>query len=38
MLENREGRNVPQVFINGDLIGGAEDLEHYMSRHAKNAA
>lgn len=30
--------SVPQVFINGDLIGGAEDLEHYMSRQAKNAA
>jgi len=23
---------VPQVFINGDHIGGSEDLEEYLSR------
>ena len=23
---------VPQVFINGDYIGGSEDLEHYLSQ------
>lgn len=29
---------VPQVFINGDHIGGSEDLEAYLARAAKNAA
>ncbi|MCO6411699.1 MAG: glutathione peroxidase [Thiogranum sp.] len=28
----------PQVFINGDHIGGSEDLEAYLARQAKNAA
>jgi glutaredoxin-like protein len=29
---------VPQVFINGDHIGGSEDLEAYLARAAKSAA
>jgi glutaredoxin-like protein len=29
---------VPQVFINGDHIGGSEDLEAYLAGQAKNAA
>jgi len=29
---------VPQVFINGELIGGSEDLEAYFADQAKNAA
>jgi glutaredoxin-like protein len=29
---------VPQVFINGDHIGGSEDLEGYLAKTAKNAA
>jgi len=29
---------VPQVFINGDHIGGSEDLEAYLAGAAKNAA
>jgi glutaredoxin-like protein len=29
---------VPQVFINGELIGGSEDLEAYFTDQAKNAA
>jgi len=29
---------VPQVFINGDHIGGSEDLEAYLARSAKSAA
>lgn len=28
----------PQVFINGEHIGGSEDLEAYLARPAKNAA
>jgi glutaredoxin len=29
---------VPQVFINGDHIGGSEDLEAYLASAAKSAA
>jgi glutaredoxin-like protein len=29
---------VPQVFINGDYIGGSEELEHYLAVQLKNAA
>jgi glutaredoxin-like protein len=29
---------VPQVFINGEHIGGSEDLEAYLARQAKTAA
>jgi len=29
---------VPQVFINGDHIGGSEDLEAYLARQTRNAA
>jgi len=29
---------VPQVFINGEHIGGSEDLEAYLAKQAKNAA
>jgi len=29
---------VPQVFINGDHIGGSEDLEAYLARQTQNAA
>jgi glutaredoxin-like protein len=29
---------VPQVFINGDHIGGAEDLDVWLARQARNAA
>jgi len=29
---------VPQVFINGERIGGAEDLERYFAAQRKNAA
>jgi glutaredoxin-like protein len=29
---------VPQVFINGDHIGGSEDLEAYLASAARNAA
>lgn len=29
---------VPQVFINGDHIGGSEDLETYLGKRTKNAA
>jgi glutathione-dependent peroxiredoxin len=28
------GKTVPQVFINGTLIGGADDLEHYLKKAA----
>ena len=28
------GKTVPQVFINGELIGGADDLEHYLKKAA----
>ena len=28
------GKTVPQVFINGRLIGGAEELEHYLKKAA----
>ena len=28
------GKTVPQVFINGELIGGADDLEHYLRKAA----
>ncbi len=28
------GKTVPQVFINGKLIGGAEDLENYLKKAA----
>ena len=28
------GKTVPQVFINGALIGGADDLEHYLKKAA----
>lgn len=30
--------SVPQVFINGERIGGSEELETYLARQAKNAA
>ncbi|MGB5179238.1 MAG: glutathione peroxidase [Gammaproteobacteria bacterium] len=30
--------SVPQVFINGEYIGGSEDLESYLAGQAKNAA
>jgi len=30
--------SVPQVFINGDHIGGAEDLEAWLARQARDAA
>jgi glutaredoxin-like protein len=30
--------SVPQVFINGELVGGSEDLEAYLADQAKNAA
>jgi glutaredoxin-like protein len=33
-----ERSTVPQVFINGKHIGGSEDLEAYLNKHAKNAA
>jgi glutaredoxin-like protein len=29
---------VPQIFINGELIGGSEDLENYLTEKAKRAA
>ena len=29
---------VPQVFINGDRIGGAEDLEGWLAGQTQNAA
>ena len=29
---------VPQVFINGDLIGGSDELDTYLGRHAVAAA
>jgi glutaredoxin-like protein len=29
---------VPQVFVNGDYIGGSEDLEAWLARQAQNAA
>jgi glutaredoxin-like protein len=29
---------VPQVFINGEHVGGADDLEHWFGRRAKAAA
>ncbi len=29
---------VPQVFVNGDRIGGAEDLEAWLARQAQDAA
>ena len=28
------GKTVPQIFINGDLIGGADDLENYFKKAA----
>jgi glutathione-dependent peroxiredoxin len=28
------GKTVPQVFINGELIGGADDLENYLKKAA----
>ena len=31
-------RTVPQVFVNGELIGGAEELEAYLKRKDKLAA
>lgn len=30
--------SVPQVFVNGDHIGGSEDLEAWLARQARNAA
>ena len=30
--------SVPQIFINGDHIGGSEELEQYMSKRSSNAA
>lgn len=30
--------SVPQIFINGEYIGGTEQLETYLDRHTKNAA
>ena len=30
--------SVPQVFVNGDLIGGSEDLENWLARQAQDAA
>jgi glutaredoxin len=29
---------VPQVFINGEHIGGSDDLEHWFARQQKAAA
>ena len=28
------GKTVPQIFINGELIGSADDLEHYLKKAA----
>jgi len=30
--------SVPQIFINGEYIGGTEQLETYLARHTKDAA
>ncbi len=30
MLQNREDQRIPQLFVNGELIGGAEELESSM--------
>ena len=29
---------VPQVFVNGELVGGSDKLEEYLAQHERQAA